>query len=107
MENEKFKSPKTNRYIYLYGPAYNDLIKNGYTEEFLLALPRIQSNKSLKSPIRTVKLTKSIKKEVNTDFNFTNNQIVLTGNHDVDVSILNNLSLIDLYNTCRTNKIIL
>src|SRR5438270_770182 len=84
MENEKFKSPKTNRYIYLYGPVYNDLIKNGYTEEFLLALPRIQYNKSLKSPIRTVKLTKSLKTKVNTKHsnkkNKTKNKFLIQSN---------------------------
>ena len=48
MESYKIQSPKTNRYIYINGEAYNKLIKNdGYTQEYLLSLPRITSNKPM------------------------------------------------------------
>lgn len=45
MKPQKIKSPKTNRYIYINGDAYNKLIKNdGYTEEYLQSLPKLTSN---------------------------------------------------------------
>ena len=46
----KIKSPESNKLIYLGGSAYDDLIKNGYTEEELNALPKIKTNIVPKSP---------------------------------------------------------
>lgn len=43
MEYDKIKSPKTNRYIYINGDAYNKLITQGYTNDYLLSLPKLKS----------------------------------------------------------------
>lgn len=52
MEPEKIRSPKTGRYIDVYGPAYNKLLKNGYTNEQLLKqykIPSVTKNKKILS----------------------------------------------------------
>jgi hypothetical protein len=43
MEPEKIRNPKTGRYIDVYGPAYQKLLKEGYTEQELLKQPKIPS----------------------------------------------------------------
>jgi hypothetical protein len=85
MESEKIKSPKTNRYIYINGEAYHNLItKEGYKQDYLLSLPRITVDKPM-SP--------KYKKIVNT---------YLTGVDDANLEILRQTD--DIYNICQTNK---
>lgn len=87
MEKERIKSPKTKRSIILYGKAYNDLIKEGYTNNYLLSLPRVDSNKILKGLGNT---------------NFVNNNKILTGLDDANLVILRQTD--NIYDLCRTNK---
>ena len=91
-------NPKTNRKIYLYGEAYQNLIKNkDYTEEYLLSLKRYPTNKRPKSPkIKHYMLQKT---NMLQEINIMNlpNEIMMN-------EIFKNLKTIELINLCRTNK---
>lgn len=93
MESEKIKSPKTNRFIYIGGDAYNKLItQDGYTPEYLLSLQRLSSNKPMSPKSKNV---------INT--NNVNNHIQnLTAIDDTNLQILRQSE--DVYNLCVTNK---
>lgn len=84
--SEKIKSPKSNRYIYIHGNTYNQLIKDGYTEEYLQSLPKIKAEK-LMSP----KYTKS---KISNQFP--------TNIDDVNLEVLN--QIYDVYDICQTDK---
>jgi hypothetical protein len=88
MEQEKIKSPKTNRYINIYGDAYNKLLKEGYTNDYLLSLPRTTN---ISSPKRLTKSPKTIQ-----------NKGTFSNLKDTDQLILSQAE--NLYLTCQTNK---
>ncbi len=99
MEYHKIKSPKTNRPIYIYGDAYNQLIKNGYTEDYLLSLPKINVTKplSIKDPFSTgPKHTKSANKNKN------NEEQSFTA--DMLFQIALNLNYFNIIDLCHVNK---
>lgn len=85
METEKIKSPKTNRSINIYGDAYKKLIHEGYTNDYLLSLPRV----TISSPKRLTSKSKQ-------------NKGIFTNLKDTDQLILNQVD--NLYLTCQTNK---
>jgi len=58
MEPEKIRNPKTGRYIDVYGPAYQKLLKEGYTEQILLKQPKIPSTTKNKKILSTYKQKK-------------------------------------------------
>lgn len=92
MESEKIKSPKSNRYIYINGDAYNKLLNEGYTQKYLLSLPRIKSNKPMSPKY----------KKINTNMN--NYQTNLLPLPELDNIVLYQLDYKDLYITCLSNK---
>lgn len=95
MESEKIKSPKTNRYIYINGDAYNKLItKDGYTQNYLLSLPRITSDKPMSPKYKKVVTTNNKINNINT--------IYLTGVDDANLQILRQTD--NIYELCQINK---
>src|SRR6187431_2627466 len=89
MEYQKIKSPKTNRLIYIHGDAYNKL-KNDYTEDYLLSLPRITSNKQLSPKYKTnLPVITAVTVQFNTEVIF---EIAL------------NLKYFDILKLCNINK---
>jgi hypothetical protein len=96
MQSEKIKSPKTNRLIYIHGDAYFKLLNEGYTEDYLLSLPRVTANKPM-----------SPKYNKNNQMNSTIldlNKTTITPLPEIDSLMLLQLSYKDLYNTCLINK---
>lgn len=82
MKSEKIKSPKTNRYIYINGNTYNNLIKNdGYTKEYLQSLSKTNVN------------------NIN-DVNLTNNML----HDDILKEILYTSDINTIVNYCSTKK---
>ncbi|HSW76902.1 MAG TPA: histone H1/H5 family protein [Candidatus Saccharimonadales bacterium] len=104
---EQIVSPKSKRLIYLYGDAYNNLIKEGYSEKTLLSLPR---TKAVKSPRNTKVLSKYPKqtkqKIVTIIYDNVDVPILsqLTGVNDTDTYILSFLDDKSLVQACRSNK---
>jgi hypothetical protein len=81
MENEKIKNPLTNRYIYINGDTYKKLLTKGYTQDYLLSLPRTTVTKPKTNQITNVIL-----------------------NNDMMYEIALNLKYVDIFHLCQTNK---
>jgi hypothetical protein len=93
MENEKIKSPLTNRPIYIGGDAYKKLItKSGYTQDYLLSLPRITVEKPLSPKVKSTKKIKSL------------NSKPPSLNKDILFEIALNSKYFTILNLCQTNK---
>src|SRR5258708_1002874 len=93
---EQIKNPKSGRLIYIYGDTYQKLIDNNlYTEEYLLSLPRFNTNRTPKSPKIKQKYNK-----LKTDTIKPVNEL----NDDVLYNIIMQSDLFDIINLYKTNK---
>ena len=90
MSYEQIISPKTGRKIYIYGDAYDKLIKEGHKETELLSLPRFGSTKVPKSP----KIKKILQKET---IKLLPEELILN-------EILTNMDPTSFMHFCRTDK---
>ena len=86
----KIKSPKTNRYIYVHGDVYNELMsKHGYTQEYLSSLPQIKAEKPMSPKYKKVNKP-------------NHDTVYLTRHPDTDLQLLYHTN--DIYSLCQTNK---
>lgn len=91
---DKIENPKTHRYIYVNSQTFNNLIiKNKYTEEFLLSQSRIKTHIAPKSPLRKLGVTKN-----------TNQAVPLTVPPELTTHMFSSLSIDDLISLYQVNQ---